>query len=70
MTSTVTQRIVDRLQSLPDDREPLIMNFISTISASTEENERKARANAFLDSFMNVDIDEQVVTDFREGNMI
>lgn len=74
MTAAVTQRIINRLQTLPDDSEAIIMNFIATIEpeqpADREAAERKARADAFLDSFMNVEIDEQAIADFRERSTI
>ena len=70
MTPAVTQRIINRLQSLPDDSETIIMNFIATIEPDQQVDrvaaERKSRADAFLDSFMNVEIDEQAIVDFRE----
>ena len=50
------------------------MRFIASIEAEElmdqEAAERKARADAFLDSFMNVEIDEQAVRDFRERSTI
>ena len=60
------------LQLVPDDKEPLILNFIATFEQpmDNEAAERKARADAFLDSFMNVEIDEQAITDFRERSTI
>jgi hypothetical protein len=74
MTAAVTQRIVNRLQTLPDNSETVIMNFIATIepeqSVDEEAARRKARADAFLDSFMNVEIDEQAIRDFRERSTI
>ena len=74
MTAAVTQRIMNRLQSLPDDSESVIMNVIAAIElekpVDREAAERKARADAFLDSFMNVEIDEQAIADFRERSMI
>ena len=74
MTAAVTQRIINRLQSLPDDREPVIMNFIETIEVDEpldrEAMEHKTRADAFLNSFMNVEIDEQAIREFRERSMI
>ena len=74
MTAAVTERIINRLQPLSDDAEPVIMRFIASIEAEElmdqEAAERKARADAFLDSFMNVEIDEQAVRDFRERSTI
>ena len=37
MTAAVTQRIVNRLQLLPDNTEPVIMNFIATIEPATQQ---------------------------------
>lgn len=37
MTAAVTQRIVNRLQLLPDNAEPVIMNFIATIEPATQQ---------------------------------
>lgn len=74
MTAAVTERIINRLQPLSDDAEPVIMRFIASIEAEElmdqEAAERKARADAFLDSFMNVEIDEQAVRDFRGRSTI
>ena len=74
MTAAVTQRIINRLQPLSDDNESIIMNFIAAIEsglpANREAAERKARADAFLESFMKVDIDEQAIVDFRERSTI
>ena len=72
MTSAATQRIMNKLQFVPDDKESLILNFIATFEQpmDNEEAERKARADAFLASFMNVEIDEQAITDFRERSTI
>ena len=36
MTAAATQRIIDRLQPLPDNTEPVIMNFIATIDPETQ----------------------------------
>ena len=74
MTAAVTERIINRLQPLSDDAEPVIMRFIASIEAEEpmdqEAAERKARADAFLDSFMNVEIDKQAVRDFRGRSTI
>lgn len=72
MTAAATQRIINKLQLLPDDTEPVIMNFIATIEQAepAETEARRNRADAFLESFMNVEIDEQAVRDFRERSMI
>ena len=71
MTAAAQQRIISRLQPLPDDREPVILRFIADIETETREaSERKARANAFLNSFLNVELDEQVIVDFRERSTI
>ena len=74
MTAAVTQRIVNRLRLLPDDRESVIMHFIALIesngSVDREAVDRIARSDAFLDSFLNADIDEQAIAEFRERSMI
>ena len=36
MTAAAMQRIIDRLQPLPDNTEPVIMNFIATIDPETQ----------------------------------
>ena len=36
MTAAATQRIIDRLQPLPDNTEPVIMDFIATIEPETQ----------------------------------
>ena len=73
MTAAATERIVNRLRLVPDDREPVIMNFIASIESSdpmdTEVTDRKDRSDAFLGSFMNVEIDEQAIADFRERGL-
>ena len=48
MTSAVTQRIINRLRPLPDDREPVIMNFIAHIET---EDQRTQRGTLDLDAF-------------------
>ncbi len=70
MTTAAAQRIMENIQLLPDDQEPIIMNFITTLRAEDSVEARKARADAFLDSFMDVEIDEQAVNDFRERSLI
>lgn len=72
MTAAATQRIIDRLQPLPDNTEPVIMNFISTIEQNepSQDEARRRRADAFLRSFMDVEIDEQAVNSFRDRSMI
>ena len=48
MTAAVTQRIINRLQPLSDDREPVIMNFIAQIEM---EDQRIQRKSLDLDAF-------------------
>ena len=70
MTAAAAQRIMENLQLLPDDQEPIIMNFITTLRSEDSAEARKARADTFLDSFMDVEIDEQAINDFRERSLI
>ena len=74
MTAVTMQRIVNKLKLIPDDREPLIMDFIATIEpiapAEAEAADRKSRTDAFLESFMNVEIDEESIADFRGMSMV
>ena len=70
MTATATQRIMENIQLLPDDQEPIIMDFITTLRSEDSAEARKARADTFLDSFMDVEIDEQAINDFRERSLI
>ena len=70
MTTAAAQRIMENIQLLPDDQEPIIMNFITTLRSEDSAEARKARADAFLDSFMDVEIDEQAINDFRERSLI
>ena len=48
MTADVTQRIVNRLQPLPDDREQVIMNFIARIEV---EDHQPRQRTLDLDAF-------------------
>ena len=70
MTAAAAQRIMENIQLLPDDQEPIIMNFITTLRSEDSAEARKARADTFLDSFMDVEIDEQAINDFRERSLI
>lgn len=47
MTAAATQRIITRLQLLPDDRENAIMEFIATM----EEEQIPPRKTLDLDAF-------------------
>lgn len=47
MTAAATQRIITRLQLLPDDRENAIMEFIATL----EDEPISPRKNLDLDAF-------------------
>ena len=62
MTAAASRRIIENLQLSPDDQEPIITNFITTIKPEGPADARKARADAFLDSFMDIEIDEQAMS--------
>ncbi len=72
MTVAAAQRIMNAAIELPDEAEGAVINFMVSYKKpeDREEEERKARADAFLNSFMNVEIDEQAITDFRERSTI
>ena len=74
MTAAATQRIINRLRSMPDDRETMITDLIAMIEPEEPEDreaeKRRTRADAFLASFMNVEIDEQAIRELRERSTI
>lgn len=72
MTAAAQQRIMNVVKDLPDDAEGAVIDFMINYmkSENMEAAERKARADAFLNSFMDAEIDEQAITDFRERSTI
>ena len=72
MTAAAQQRIMNVVKDLPDDAEDAVIYFLISFK-KPEDNEsaaRKVRADAFLNSFMNVEIDEQAITTLREKSMV
>ena len=72
MTAAAQQRIMNVVKDLPDDAEGAVINFMMNYKRPEDKEaaERKARADAFLNSFMNVEIDEQAITTLREKSMV
>lgn len=72
MTAAAQQRIMNVVKDLPDDAEGAVIDFMINYKKSEdmEAAERKARADAFLNYFMDVEIDEQAVTSLREKSTI
>ena len=72
MTVAAQQRIMNVVKDLPDDAEGAVINFVMNYKRPEDKEaaERKARADAFLNSFMDVEFDEQAITDFRERSTI
>ena len=85
MTAAAQQRIMNKLQLVPDDKEPLILNFIATFEQPirtdiadsgldvgpefTDENHDERMERAFALA-KNIEIDEQAIRDLREVSMI